>query len=379
MGNGHGGSRATRPAAEPAAWRISPPRASAIALIVIASIATIAALRWSAGLFVPLVLSVLAAFALDAPVRWLERLRLPRAVAAAIVVALVVAGTTGGIYALWDEVAAAAQRLPEATETLRSELRELRGAEPGALDALGEAAGELEAAATEAAGAQARAPRPVQLDLGLREWVVVGSMSAVGWTGQMLLLVFFVYFLLASDDMFKRKLVRLAGPTLGARRVTVTMLESIHRSMERFILVTIAMNAVVAVVTFAAFTWLGVSYAPLWGVVGGTLNTIPYIGSAAATAIFVVVGLVEFGTLPDALAIGGVFLAITSIEGMLLKPWFIGRTAQMNNVAIFAGLIFWGWIWGAWGMLLAYPIMMVIKVVSDHDEALTPVAELLGD
>jgi predicted PurR-regulated permease PerM len=121
------------------------------------------------------------------------------------------------------------------------------------------------------------------------------------------------------------------------------------------------------------------TYAPLWAAVGGVLNTIPYVGSAIATGLFFIAAYVQFGELEHAFIIAGMFLAITSLEGMLIKPWLIGRTARMNNVAIFAGLLFWGWVWGMWGMLLAYPILMVIKIVADHDEALRPVSELLGD
>jgi predicted PurR-regulated permease PerM len=366
--------------AEPAISTFNPERVTAIALIVIATIAAVAALWLSAALLVPLVLSVLIAFALDPFVRQLERLRIPRGIAAAVVVAGLLAVLGGTAYGLSDEVSDAAQRLPEATEKIRADLQQLRRDEPGTLDAIGKAADDIEAAASEAAGGRARPPAPPPVDLGrLREWIVVGSMSAVGWTGQLFLLVFFVYFLLASDDLFKRKFVRLAGPALGPRRVTVSMLDGIQASLERFILVTIGMNALVAGATFVAFFLYGMTYAPLWAAVGGVLNTIPYVGSAIATGLFFIAAYVQFGELEHAFIIAGMFLAITSLEGMLIKPWLIGRTARMNNVAIFAGLLFWGWVWGMWGMLLAYPILMVIKIVADHDEALRPVSELLGD
>jgi predicted PurR-regulated permease PerM len=357
--------------------RTAKPGVATVAVVVLALVAGVWALRWSAALLIPLVMSVLVAIALDPFVRQLERLRLPRALAAGLVLGGLVAAIVGGSWMLRDEVAGAVQQLPEATETIRRELRRLRGDEPSALDALGKAADTIEAAASEAAGTEARLPSSQTMDIGLREWVFVGSMSIVGWAGQVLLLVFLVFFLLASDDLFKRKFVRLAGPAIGARRITVSMLDGIHRSLERFILVTLGMNAVVAVATFAAFSIYGLAYAPLWAVVGGALNTIPYVGSAIAVAMFTLAAQVQFGNINDALAIGGIFLLISSVEGMVLKPWVIGRAARMNNVAVFAGLLFWGWLWGAWGMLLAYPIMMVGKIIADHVESLHPVAELL--
>lgn len=351
-----------------------------VCLVVLTVIAGVLALRWGAALLIPLVLSVLVAMALDPLVRGLERLRLPRHVAAGVVVASVVLGLGGGAYGLSDEFAEAAQQLPEASRRIREELRDLRqsGTSASAIDAINRAADDLEAAASEAAGASPQRPEPPTVDVGLREWLVVGSMSAVGWTGQILLLVFFVYFLLASDDLFKRKFVRLAGPALGARRMTVAMLDGIHASMERFVTVTLAMTGFIVGATFVAYYAYGLESSALWATLGGLLNLIPYVGSALAAGIFFVAALLQFDTLGDATAVAAIFVIISSIEGTLLKPWLIGRTARINNVAVFASLFFWGWVWGAWGLVLAYPILMVVKIVSDHSEPLQPLSELLG-
>jgi predicted PurR-regulated permease PerM len=370
------------PPGGPAAPAAAARQITLVCLILLTVVATVWALRWTAALLVPLVLSVLIALALDPMVRWLERLRLPRGVAAALVVVGLIAAIGGTAYGLSDAVAEAAAQLPEATQRIRAELRELREGEPGALDAVEEAADDLEAAAQEAAGRPPQAaasPSAPLADIGFRDWLVIGSMTMVGWTGQILLLVFFVFFLLASDDLFKRKLVRMAGPSLGPRRVTVSMLDGIHASLERFMIVTVGTNALVAAGTFVAFYTYGVASAGLWALVGGALNTIPYLGSTIAAALFFAAALLQFETLGDALVVASMFVAISSLEGMLIRPWLIGRSAHINNVAVFASLFFWGWLWGAWGLLLAYPILMVIKIVADHSEPLQPVAELLGD
>jgi len=350
-----------------------------VCLVLLTTIASVWALRWSAALLIPLVLSLLAAFALDPIVRRVERLGLPRVVAAGVVVAGLIVGGAVMAYLLSGQLADAAQRLPEASQRIREELRSLRDGEPGTLDAIEEAADELEAAASEAAGARPEPPAPPPVNIGLREWLVVGSMTAVGWTGQILLLIFLIFFLLASDDLFKRKFVRLAGPAIGPRRVTVSMLDGIHASLERFMLVTVGTNALVAAGTFVAFQAYGVSGALLWGLIGGALNTIPYLGSAIAAALFFIVAMLQFDSLADAVVVSSMFIVITTVEGVLIRPWLIGRAAKINNVAVFASLFFWGWVWGAWGLLLAYPILMVIKIVADHSEPLRPVAELLGD
>ena len=353
-------------------------RASAVALTALGVIAAIAALRAAADLLIPLVLSVLVAFALAPLVRALERLSLSRVSASAVVVVGSAIVLGGGAYAVSDEAMAAAQRLPEATARIRLELRQLRSGESGPLDAIEEAADDIEAAAVEASGGK---PAPVSdppVALGLRDRIVVSTMSVVSLTGEIILLVFFVFFLLASGDLFKRKLVRLAGPALAQRRITVEMLDDVQLAIERFLAVTVATNAAVAVASAGAFMAFGLANPVLWGAIGGALNTIPYMGSAVAVILFFVVGLLQFEELQTPILLSSAFLVITSLEGMWLKPWLMSRTAEMNNVAIFVSLLFWGWLWGPWGMLLAYPIMMVIKAVADHTEPLRPLGELLG-
>ena len=97
---------------------------------------------------------------------------------------------------------------------------------------------------------------------------------------------------------------------------------------------------------------------------------------AAATAI---IAFLQFGTVAMAGYVGGISLAITSIEGWLLTPWLTSRTARTNEVAIFIGLIFWSFVWGIWGTLLAVPMLVAVKAYCDHIEDLKPVGELLGE
>ena len=117
----------------------------------------------------------------------------------------------------------------------------------------------------------------------------------------------------------------------------------------------------------------------MWGVVAGVMNTIPYFGAFIATIGIGVVAFLQFGETTTPLIAAGIALTITSLEGWLLTPVLLGRSAQMNSVAVFAGLLFWTWMWGIWGTLLAVPMMMVVKSVCDHVEDFQPVADFLGE
>lgn len=178
--------------------------------------------------------------------------------------------------------------------------------------------------------------------------------------------------------MFKRKLVEIVG-TLSQKKVTVTVLEDIARQIEQFLIIQLATSGVVAVVTGGALWAMGLQQAALWGLLAGIFNSIPYYGPLLVTGGLAIVGFLQFGTIGMTIAVAGVSLLITTLEGLLLTPTLMGRAASMNQVAVFAGLLFWSWAWGIWGLLLAVPMMMVIKVTCDHVEPLQPVGHLLGE
>ena len=134
-----------------------------------------------------------------------------------------------------------------------------------------------------------------------------------------------------------------------------------------------------ALVSWAGYRAIGLNNAGVWGLTTGALHLIPYFGSLLAAAAAAAAALTQFGTLSMALAVAAIPLGLGTVIGMFVAPWMTGRLAKMNPTAIFIGLLFFGWIWGAWGMLLAIPIVVVVKVVAESVEALNPAAELLAE
>ena len=206
-----------------------------------------------------------------------------------------------------------------------------------------------------------------------------GSMGAIGIAGQAVMVAFLTYFLLVANDLFKRKLVKHVGETLARKKVTVQILDEISTQIERFLLVQMLTSLIVGIVTATALWALGLEQYVVWGLAAGVLNTIPYFGPIIVTAGLAVVGYLQFGTIQMASTVAGVALVITSLEGWLLTPTLLGRVGQLNHIAIFASLLFWSWLWGVWGMLLAVPMLMAVKAVCDHIEELQPLADFLGE
>jgi predicted PurR-regulated permease PerM len=213
----------------------------------------------------------------------------------------------------------------------------------------------------------------------VREYLSWGSASLIAFAGQVVLVVFFVFFLLASGDLFKRKLVKLAGPSLEQKKITVQILNEINTQIGRFLLVRVVTSIVVGVATWLAFRFVGLDQAGIWGIAAGVFNSIPYFGPVIVAGGTFIVALLQFGTMGMGLYVAGISLAITSLEGWVLTPWLTSRTARTNEVAIFIGLIFWSFVWGIWGTLLAVPMLVVVKAFCDRIDDLRPIGELLGE
>ncbi len=204
-------------------------------------------------------------------------------------------------------------------------------------------------------------------------------MGALGYVVQATMVLFLVFFLLLSGNTLKRKLVRLTGPSFASKKMTVQILSDINRSIQRYMLLLLTTNVLVALLAWIAFRWIGLENAGAWAVAAGLLHVIPYLGPGLTAIATGMVGFMQFDSFAMALLVSGAGLAIAIVVGTFITTWMTGRIAAMNSAAIFISLLFWGWLWGVWGMLLSIPITVILKVISEQVEPLQPVAELLGE
>jgi predicted PurR-regulated permease PerM len=349
-----------------------------VAFTLVSVAIVILLLQYMQPVLIPLVLGGLLFYALDPAVDRLETLRVPRAIGAALMLFLVIVVCGVLAYTLQGQAMTVIDQLPAASRKLTASLRKVPGAEPGAMEKVQKAADELKA--TEKPSAPAGVTR-VQIEepgFQARTFAWSTSIGLASAANQLIMVVFLTYFMLLSDELFKRKLVEIVD-TLSQKKVTVSVLDDIAAQIERFLVVQLLTSGVVAVATGASLWALGMQQAALWGLLAGIFNSIPYYGPLLVTGGLALVGFMQFGTIGMTAAVAGVSLLITTVEGLLLTPMLLSRAASMNQVAVFAGLLFWSWVWGVWGLLLAVPMMMVIKVVSDQVEPLHPVGHLLGD
>jgi predicted PurR-regulated permease PerM len=354
-----------------------------VTLVVLTVLAVLAILKWASAFFIPLMLGLMFSYALSPIVDFLERVRLPRALSAAVLIVAILGGTGAAVYSFSDDANQLVASLPAAAKKLRDALHVQKGSSDTALSTVQKAAAQLEQAAQEASTATP-AGRGVQRVLiekprfDIRDHLWSGTVGLASLIGQVTVVTFLTYFLLLSGDTFRRKLVKITGPTLSEKKITVQALDEITAQIKRYLLVQLLASAVVGVATGLAFWALGLKHAAVWGFASGVLNLIPYIGSAIVTVAAGLVAFLQFGDIKSALAIAGASLLIHTVVGNLLVPWLTSKASRMNPVVVFIGVLAWGWLWGVWGLLLGIPILMMVKAVCDRVENLKPVGELLG-
>ena len=365
--------------AAPVAVVRMPVDARGFALSTLAVIATIFALEWAQSFVVSLLLGIVLAYTLNPLVAGLERLRIPRAIATIVVMAGISGALVLGVYSLRDQAQSIVEQLPGAASKLSAGLARLRTSQQGTMQKVQSAAATVEKATAPATGSPAT---HVVIDapgfrIGDALWV--GSKGALGAVGQVVMVSFLTFFLLLGGDMFKRKLVRLTGPSLSNKKITVQILDDINDSIQKYLFMMLLTNALVGLLAWAAFAWIGLANAGAWAVAAGLLHVIPYLGPGVTAVAAGMVAFMQFDSVPMALLVAGASLGIATFVGTFVTTWMTGKIARMNAAAIFIALLFWGWLWGIWGMLLSIPIIVIVKVVSQHVEQLQPVAELLGE
>ena len=376
------GTGTAAPAAGPVRVSVD---ARGLALTTLALLATIVALEWAQVFVVSLLMGIVLAYMLNPLVAGLERVRVPRALATVVVMTSLMAAVVFGVYSLRDQAEAIVAQLPEAANKLSAGIARLSQGQRGTLQKMQSAAATVEKATAQATGAPV-APRTSTTHTAtdapsfkLSDMIWMGSKGALGAAMQAATVAFLTFFLLLSGNMFKRKLVRLTGPTLSHKKITVAILDDINASIQKYLFMMLLTNALVGVLAWGAFAWIGLENAGAWAVVAGLLHLVPYLGPGVTGVAVGMAAFLQFDSVPMALLAGGASLAIATLVGTFVTTWMTGRIAGMNAAAIFIALLFWGWLWGVWGMLLSIPIVVIVKVVSQHVEQLEPVAELLGD
>ena len=377
-------TRATEPVEPQRVLLQMPVDVRSMCLVVLAVLAGVFMLRWASAVFIPVTVGLLFSYALSPVVDWLHLRRIPRALSAALLILGILSGVGATVFSLSDDASKLVELLPASAKKLRDSVHTLQGGSGSTLATVQKAARQLEQAAedTTLLAPVARDVQRVQIEkpkFDIKDHLWTSALGLMGMLSQIGMVALITFFLMASGDNFRRKLVKLAGPTLSKKRITLQALNQIHDQIQRYMLVQLFTSCLVGVATWLCFLAIGLEHAAVWGIAAGVLDLVPYIGSVVITTSSALVSFLQFGTLDMALLVSGISLMIHFIEAFLLTPWLTSRANKMNPVAIFVGVLAWGWLWGIWGLLLGVPILVVIKAICDRIEDFKPVGEFLGE
>ena len=355
-------------------------------LLTIAVIAIVGSLYLARAFFVPLLIGILASYALRPAVDRLRAWRIPRPLGAALVLGAMVGALSWAAYSLGDDAASVIEKLPEAARKVRVHMREAREHGPTALQKIDEAATEIQGAASDAtvtrpatkAAARAAAISEAPPSVWLRDYMLAQSALLFTVAAQAPIVLLLTYFLLAAGEHFRRKLVQLVGPSLSRKKDAVRILEEVDVQIQRYLAATLVSNVLVGLGTWLAFEGLGMEHAGVWGTIAAVLHFIPYLGPVLFAVASGLAAFMQFGSATGALTVAGASMLVAFAVGSVIMTWLQSRFARVNAAVLFMALLFFGWLWGVWGLLLGAPLVAIAKVICDRVEALEPVGGLLG-
>ena len=348
-------------------------------LVVLAVVAGVFLLHWGAPFFIPLFLALMISYALAPLTDVIERFVRWRVLAATLVVSALVGLLGAAVWGWSDDMAALWQRVPEATKTIAASLKRVAQQPSSPVAEVKKAAAEIESIA-QTGKPPSRTPPAAPQPSPSSFWQLVweGGKGAIVVATQTMAVLFLVFFMLASGDTFKRKLVRAFGATLSQKKLTLQAIDEIDQQVRRYLLVVLASNVLVGVGTWIVFGIMGVNYPELWGVAAGVLHTAPYFGPAIIAIGALVAGFLQYNDWSQALLASGLTILVATLVGSVFATWLSARQTRMNTTATFVGLLFFGWLWGLWGVLLGIPLLAIVKAVCERTEGGRVVAELLS-
>ncbi|NEI74863.1 AI-2E family transporter [Rhizobium lusitanum] len=338
-------------------------------ITILLTVLTVLSLLWTAYAAAEIILPIVLAFVLkllfQPGMRFLERLKFPRSIAALTLILLVFGAIVGIGAAVSGPATEWAARLPEGVPRLQQRLSFLNGPINALKTFLHQLGGYMGTGETGGGGSS--------LISDIATGVLTGSTHFAGSFFETILILFF---LLVSGATFLKRTVEIL-PTFKDKRHVVELSLEVERNISAYLVTITAMNAAVGIATGVAMWASGLGDPVLWGVVAFLLNYVPIMGPLVGIVVFLLAGLLVIDTLWFALLPAALYLVIHVIEGEIVTPMLLARRFTLNPVLVIIALIFWFWMWGVPGAILAVPMLAIIKIVCDGIRPLAAVGHFL--
>lgn len=348
------------------------PTAPRWAVIGIFLMLLVAGMAYARSFLMPVVLGVLLQLVFTPVRRRLERWGLSPGLAAFLIVGALLALLLAGIFGLSGPVSKWVERAPVIGYEIREKLGELRDATEG----VQQAAEQVDKLTS--GGAAEEEPGVQRVRVEENQGLVAYAASLPWLVAQVVFTLILMFFLLSSGDMFYEKLVHVM-PTFRDKRRAIRIVYDIERKLSRYLFTITTINAGLGVSIGVAMWLLGMPNPVLFGILAFLLNYIPYLGALCGVALATVVGLVTLEEARQALAAGGIYFVLTTIEGQLVTPYFVGRSLRLNTVVVFLSVTLFAWLWSVVGMLVATPLLVTVRTFCEHIPSLEGFGHFLSE
>lgn len=339
------------------------PRWAVIGIFLILAVAAVALAR---DFFMPVILAFLLMLVFTPLRRTLNRIGVPSPICAILILSVLTSAVGLGIVTLSTPISDYAANAPQIGREIQAKLRSLRQPVAQIAEA-GERLDEL------ASGSATGVPQVEVKQEGLS--------SKLAWmvpvvSAQLVFVLVLLFFLIASGDMLYEKLVHVM-PTFTDKRRALRIAFDIERRLARYLSTITLINAMLGVAVGMAMWAFSMPTPELFGLLAFLLNFVPYVGAVFGVVLSALIALITFPDPWVSLLVGGTYLALTSIEGQFITPYFVGRVLQLNTVIVFVAIAFWAWLWSVVGMIIAVPMLVVVRVFAEHIDALEPLGDFL--
>lgn len=334
-------------------------------MAIVALLATFSAIYFAKPVLVPICFAWLLKVALAPIVRRLDRLGVPIGIGSAVVLAGLTAVLAYGIYELTGPAAKWVTQLPEELPEIERKIASLR--EP--IEKVSEVTEKIEKIAN---NAEETTQKPVPVEVAGRQ-TLLGQLFSGAWmfVVSVVMTLVLLYFMLATDEVLLNKVVG-ATPRLQDKKAVVTTVRAIEIDVGRYLMIVMTINVGLGLAVGGVLWLLGMPNPALWGVLAGLLNFVPYIGPTVGIVVVAAVALLTFDTLGEIALPPLAYFLLNALEGLLLTPLIVGRRLAISPVALFIWLLLISWMWGIPGALLAVPLLVAIKIASEHIPLLAP-------
>jgi predicted PurR-regulated permease PerM len=337
-------------------------------------LAVLTVLYLARDLILPIVAALILSLVFLPLVRGLKKIFIPAPLGAGLVVLALLTGFVAGVYNLAEPASAWLEKAPKSLREIDSKLRSITGS----VHSVANATEQVQNITEKLTSVDNAEKKPREVIMQAPKLSGTFFYSAKDFTVSAISTLVLLYFLLASGDLFLRKTIAVT-PRFSDKKRAVDIAQQVEVAVSKYLFTVAIINVGLGCAVTSALYFLGVPNPILWGVMVATLNFIPYIGDIVSFAVLMIVGLLSFDQLWQSLLVPGVFYLLTAIEGYLVTPLIVSRRLSLNPVVIILSVLFWSWMWGVPGALLAVPILVALKTLCDRIESLRIFGEYLGE